>query len=426
MSVTRDEVLQLILRQLSAYGYPSLSQAVATHTKVQMTAESSSRLEELVSMGLRSERQQRASDALSEEPRTAEATGEEVVEDTESTEAGLDNDLDLDRRVPAVVPYYKVWYKTKHKGAATAAAFSADGRYIATGSADSSLKLIEVDRVRNPAAGSARREDKPVIRTLYNHEAGITGMAFHPNGLVLASCSTDHTVKLFDLSAAYGKYAFQSTSDNYAFYSISFHPSGEYLAAATDASEVRLLNVRTSKTYLLRAGSAPNTDQHSAGLTHVAYAGSGAMIASTSRDGCVKLWDGRSGTCVRTLDHAHGGAPTTAALFSRSSRYLLTTGLDSAVRLWDVAAARVVNSYEGATMDAFDARAVFSHDETLVMVPDARTNSIACWDTASARLLKRCADHKARVTCVAASPITSALMSCSVDECVRYWSPDDS
>ncbi|KAJ1812144.1 hypothetical protein LPJ75_003794 [Coemansia sp. RSA 2598] len=416
MSVTREEVLQLILRQLSAYGYPSLSQAVATHTKVQMTAESSSRLEELVSLGLRSEGHQRhASDALPEEPQTAEA----------ADEGGEDGGLDLDRRTPAVVPYYKVWYKTKHKGAATAAAFSADGRYIATGSADSSLKLIEVDRVRNPAAGSARREDKPVIRTLYNHEAGITGLAFHPNGLVLASCSTDHTVKLFDLSAAYGKYAFQSTSDNYAFYSISFHPSGEYLAAATDASEVRLLNVRTSKTYLLRAGSTADTDQHSAGLTHVAYAGSGAMIASTSRDGCVKLWDGRSGTCVRTLAQAHGGAPTTAARFSRSSRYLLTTGLDSVVRLWDVAAARVVNSYEGATIDAFDARAVFSHDESLVMVPDARTNSIACWGTASARLLKRCADHKARVTCVAASPVTSALMTCSVDECVRYWSPDD-
>ncbi|KAJ2701477.1 hypothetical protein FB645_004623 [Coemansia sp. IMI 203386] len=417
MSVTREEVLQLILRQLSAYGYSGLSQAVATHTKVQMTAESSSRLEELVSLGLRSERQRRGSDALSENgPQPAEVA-------SEATDGGLG--LDLDRRVPAVVPYYKVWYKTKHKDAATAAAFSADGRYIATGSADSSLKLIEVDRVRNPAAGSARREDKPVIRTLYNHEAGITGVAFHPNGLVLASCSTDHTIKLFDLSAAYGKYAFQSTSDNYAFHSISFHPSGEYLAAATDASEVRLLNVRTAKTYLLRAGSASNTDQHSAGLTNVSYAGSGALIASTSRDGCVKLWDGRSGTCVRTLDRAHGGAPTTAALFSRCSRYLLTTGLDSTVRLWDVAAARVVNSYEGATMDTFDARAVFSHDESLVMVPDARTNSIACWDTSSARLLKRCADHKNRVTCVAVSPVTSALMTCSVDECVRYWSPDE-
>ncbi|KAJ1863142.1 hypothetical protein LPJ73_000593 [Coemansia sp. RSA 2703] len=407
----REEVLQLIVQQLSAYGYPDLSKTVVSQTRVAAPAESSSsRLSELVASGLRNEQQQQQSSQIHIERRGSERCADDALQG-----------IDLKRKSIASVPHYKVWYKTMHKGAATVAAFSTDGQYIATGSVDTSLKLIEVDRVQNPASGTARREDKPVIRTLYNHEAEITGLDFHPNGLVLASCSTDHTIKLFDLSAAYGKFAFQSMRDNYAYRAISFHPSGEYLAAATDTNEVRMYNVRTSSAYLLREGAGSGCSQHSSGLTHVSYARSGALVASASQDGCVKLWDGRSGTCVRTLDRVHEGRTATSAIFTRSSKYLLTTGLDSTVRLWDVASGRLINKYEGAAIDAANAQAVFSHDESLVMIPDARSNSIAFWDAASAKSLRNSAVHQARITHIATSPTTAAFMSCSVDDNVRYW-----
>ncbi|KAJ2289149.1 hypothetical protein IWW55_006354, partial [Coemansia sp. RSA 2706] len=277
--VRRDEVIRLILCQLSAYGYANLSQAIAAHTGVPMTADSNSRLAELVAQGLQSE-QGRAQ----QRPTKPAARNAEPEDD-----AGID--LSRPPRAPTgEAPQFQMWYKTKHKGVATTAAFSRDGQYIATGSADTSLKLIEVDRVRSPAGAPMRREDKPVIRTLYNHEAEITGLAFHPNGLVLASCSADRSAKLFDISAAYGKHAFQSFGDNFAFRSIAFHPSGDYLAAGGDAPEVRLYNVHTEKAYLLQPGA--DQGPHAAAVTQVAYAGGGALLASASCDGSVKLWDG--------------------------------------------------------------------------------------------------------------------------------------
>ncbi|KAJ2845986.1 hypothetical protein IWW36_004559, partial [Coemansia brasiliensis] len=119
----RDEVLRLILCQLSAYGYANLSQAVAAHTKVPMTADSNSRLAELVALGLQSERQRSR--------RTAEGST-----DTDTAmgpvAAGSFGSADT-RRGGAKAPDYQLWYKTKHKGVATMAAFSKDGRYIATG-----------------------------------------------------------------------------------------------------------------------------------------------------------------------------------------------------------------------------------------------------------------------------------------------------
>ncbi|KAI9500462.1 WD40-repeat-containing domain protein [Coemansia spiralis] len=414
-TVNREEIIRLVICQLSAYGYSSLSQAIATHTKVPMTAESNSRLEELVVLAAREG---------DTDTRSVGEYAERSADRDTADEAGNGIDLGKADHILAEVPQLKVWYKTKHKGVATAAVFSKDGKYIATGSADASLKLIEVDRVRNPAAGSARREDKPVIRTLYHHEAEVTGLAFHPNGLVLASCSADHTIKLFDLSAAYGKHSFQSFKDNYAYRSIAFHPSGDYLVAGSDACEVRLYNVRTGKAYLLAAGDGADLERHSDGITQVCYSANGALIGSSSRDGTIKIWDGVSGKCIRTISEAHEGRAVTAVRFSRNSKYVLSTGLDSCVRLWEVSNGNLAKTYNGAALDSLNAQAVFSRDEALVMVPDCKANVIVSWDTVTGDLLAQSADHKQRITWVAASPTAPALMTCSVDECVRFWCAD--
>ncbi|KAJ1729647.1 hypothetical protein LPJ61_003419 [Coemansia biformis] len=421
----RDELIQLILCQLSAYGYSSLSQAIATHTKVPMTADSNSRLAELVRLGLQSEKKLRGGGG--------NAAGADTDTDVHSVGGGSVDEAEGSDSVgnPAgdstgAAARWQVRCKAKHTGVATVAAFSDDGRYVATGSADATVKLIDVDQARGAAAGAVRRDDKFVVRTLSDHDGGVTGLALHPNGLVLASCSEDRSIRLFDLSVAQGKHAFQSFRDSQPLRSIAFHPSGDYIAAGGDAAEMRLYSVRSGKAYLLAAGGGgggPGLAHHSAGITHVGYAGSGAAIASASRDGSVKIWDGASGKCVRTIDRAHDGKAATAAVFSQDSKHVLTAGLDSCVRMWDAASGRMVQEYVGASADAASAQAVFSHGGAQVMAPDAATNTVAVWDAASGQLLAKVAAHSQRITSIAASPTADAFVTCSADGWARYWSP---
>lgn len=84
--------------------------------------------------------------------------------------------------------------------------FSPDGRFAATGSHDSSLKLLDVSKIKNRSGDTG---DKPVIRALYDHLEPVNDLSFHPNGLVLASCSNDQSIKLFDLSKSGVKRAFR-------------------------------------------------------------------------------------------------------------------------------------------------------------------------------------------------------------------------
>jgi cleavage stimulation factor subunit 1 len=68
------------------------------------------------------------------------------------------------------------------------------------------LKLLDVNKMKNRSGDAG---DKPVIRTLYDHTEPVNDLSFHPNGLVLASCSNDQSIKLFDLSKTGVKRAFR-------------------------------------------------------------------------------------------------------------------------------------------------------------------------------------------------------------------------
>ncbi|MHC5732158.1 MAG: WD40 repeat domain-containing protein, partial [Nostoc sp.] len=69
----------------------------------------------------------------------------------------------------------------------TTVAFSADGKMIASGSRDRTIKLW------NPATGEE-------ILTLTGHTNTVTSVTFSPDGKTLVSGSEDNTIKIWRLS----------------------------------------------------------------------------------------------------------------------------------------------------------------------------------------------------------------------------------
>ncbi|KAJ1678183.1 hypothetical protein EV182_004607, partial [Spiromyces aspiralis] len=232
-------------------------------------------------------------------------------------------------------------------------------RYLATGSVDTTLKVIDTDRIKSPNEKNSI-EEKPVVRTLYDHYEIINDLAFHPNGLVLASCSNDRSIKLFDLTVAQGKRSFRYIYDNMPVNAISFHPSGDFLAAATEAPELRIYDSRTFQCFIppsvkgddrvaVDVASSGVNHGHTKGLLQARYSHDGSMIATSSYDGTVRLWDGVSGECVRTIPNAHSGTPVNSVCFSRNRKYVLTGGKDSLVKLWEVGSGNMVHEFRGCT-----------------------------------------------------------------------------
>ncbi|MBA0604514.1 hypothetical protein Godav_017169 [Gossypium davidsonii] len=317
-------------------------------------------------------------------------------------------------------PKHETRHLSEHKNIARCARFSPDGKFVATGSADTSIKLFEISKIKQMMLPDSKEGPvRPVIRTFYDHVQPINDLDFHPQSTVLISGAKDNTIKFFDFSKATAKRAFRVIQDTHNVRSVSFHPSGDFLLAGTDHPIAHLYDVNTFQCYL--SANTPEIGVNGA-INQVRYSSTGGMYVTASKDGAIRLWDGVSANCVRAIADAHGTAEATSACFTKDQRFVLSCGKDSAVKLWEIGTGRLVKQYLGATHTQFRCQAVFNDTEEFVLSIDEPSNEIVIWDALTAdKVAKWPSNHIGAPRWIEHSPTEAAFISCGTDRSVRFW-----
>lgn len=318
-------------------------------------------------------------------------------------------------RVTTETSYDTCWIAT-HKNGCTAAAFSSDGTLVATGSQDTTIKLIDVNKIRQARIRGEEQGVKAVIKTLYDHTHKISALDFHPSSPILGSAS-DVSIKFYDLRET-AKRIKREMKDTHAVRALKFHPSGDYLLVGSEHHFLRLYDCSSRNSYV--SNDTEMNNQHQQRINSVDTTMDGRAFLTSSDDGTIKLWDGRTLSATSTYSAAHGGTPVIAARFSRNGKYVLSTGGDRVVRLWDVAAGKTVSLFH-TPKSVYPCPAAFTFDERHIIVPDA-ANGLLVFDTLTQVETQHLYGHTNGIHALVSNFTDSLFVSCSEDARVRFWS----
>ncbi|KAK4574155.1 WD domain protein [Recurvomyces mirabilis] len=303
-----------------------------------------------------------------------------------------------------------------HKRGVAAVKYSPDGKWIASCSADATIKVWDA------ATGA-------LAHTLEGHLAGISTLAWSPDSLVLASGSDDKLIRLWNISTGKCLPSPLVGHHNYV-YSLAFSPKGNMIVSGSYDEAVFLWDVRTAR--VMRSLPA-----HSDPVSGVDFVRDGTLIASCSSDGLIRIWDTGTGQCLKTLVH-EDNAPVTSVRFSPNGKFVLACTLDSCVRLWDYVDGRVVKTYQGHRNEKYSigtAFGVYTAEQNEVRNCDEDSEEeqwafAACgsddgrvllWDVSSKEVLQEVQGHEGAVLGVDVSGQTQQMVTCGLDKTIRVW-----
>jgi WD40 repeat protein/poly(3-hydroxybutyrate) depolymerase len=209
-----------------------------------------------------------------------------------------------------------------HRGPVWTVAVSPDGRTIASGGADRTIRLWDL-------AGWKPGDPQPPSRILTGHTGTIHSIAFSPDGKLVASRSDDGTIRLWN--AVTGASVRELARDMKAPVSdVAFSADGKLLATGDEDGSVRLWDVATGeKQSPLR--------WHTQSVSSVAFSPDGRFLASAgSQDRKVHVTDLRTFRRVQTLGPSGAAGTVMKVAFAGAGRTLAYGGGDGTIRLWDL------------------------------------------------------------------------------------------
>jgi WD40 repeat protein len=278
-------------------------------------------------------------------------------------------------------------------GTVTAVGWSHDGRRLAAGAADGTVRITAAP----PTAA------EPIVLT--GHDREVWGVAFSPDGRQVATASADATVRVWDSGS--GRQVALLDAHGGPVYAVAFSPDGTRLATASRDRTVRLWEPGSWRERAVLAG-------HAGTVYGAAFAG-GGLLATASQDGTVRIWDVATGR-TQTVLEGHGDRVFCVA-FSPDGRRVASGSADGSARVWDAASGASI----ATCRHPFRVNAVAFVEDGERIATASGDGLLRVWDAAAGREVVQLRGHAGRLWSLAVTPVTARAVTGADDGTMRIW-----
>src|SRR5262249_3314166 len=185
--------------------------------------------------------------------------------------------------------------------------------------------------------------EKPPVETaiLRGARGSIEAVAFSPDGRLVAGGGEDRTLRVWEPGPSFrGQPLAQLAGHTRAITALAFSPDGHGLATGGRDSTVRLWTVTRIRSSEWAALAHPGE------VTALTYSSDGKMLATACPDHVIRLWDPVSiKPSVQAELRGHAG-PIRLLLIPPKTQVLVSVGDGPKVMNWDLQTNRVVREWE--------------------------------------------------------------------------------